>query len=70
MKCCHWAWGKEQRREDMLLAFRALGCKIGAPTAVYDTSQLRHFIVEVLCSGYEEMGAALIGADQNILSSC
>lgn len=54
----------------MLLTFRALGCKIGAPTAVYDTSQLRHFIVEVLCSGYEEMGAALIGADQNILSYC
>lgn len=53
----------------MLLAFRALGCKIGAPTAVYATSQLRHFIVGVLCGGCEEMGAALMGADQNVLTA-
>lgn len=53
----------------MMLAFRPRGCKIGAPTVVYDTSRLRHFIVEVLRSGYEEMGAALIGVDQNTLTA-
>lgn len=62
--------GKGAKSRGHAACLQGSGCETGAPTAVNGTSQLRHFVGEVSCSGCEEMGAALIGADQNILSYC